>query len=511
MSRAISPDRAPEAKQPGSAADSPARKRGFVGPTSTAVARFFANEAVQVGALLLAALLVRLAFHDRSPVFVSKDSQSYFLPGWELARAQPFELGQRRTPGYPLFIAAVILALGEDLQAVALAQHLLGIATVGVTYLLGRLTFGRGAGLVAGFLVALSGPLLIYERYVMSETLFGLLLGLTLLAGAVAVRRRASGRRWLLAGAALGLTILTRPVAQLLIPLLCVAALLANGRDWRRGFSGAAALLVGVAVIQGPWVFHNALEKGNPAASTFGRTLIARTAYYDRGFVFAVPGEPDPDPRRQRAREIVQDGARQHESDGIIAGRLRQELNLGPVEVNALMRDIAMGAILRNPVHYLESTVAFTQEIFVGVDERLREHYEEYRDVNPWDDRIRALVRPPTDEQLSERPSANRVVNLYQPARYAPVLAGLFALGIALGLLVPRYRLALLPACAVAILLLAHAALDGPVERYRYPLDPQISVLVGGGLAGGASLLLSGLRRPRHGIEQAHEARAATV
>jgi hypothetical protein len=149
--------------------------------------RAVSNEAVQVGALLILALLVRVALHTRSPAFVGKDSQSYFLPGWEIARGLPFELGQRRTPAYPLFIAGVILILGEDLRALALAQHLLGLATVLVTYLLGRLTFGRGAALLAGALVALNGPLLIYERYVMSESLFGLLLALSLLAAVAAL------------------------------------------------------------------------------------------------------------------------------------------------------------------------------------------------------------------------------------------------------------------------------------------------------------------------------------
>ena len=92
-----------------------------------------------------------------------------------------------------------------------------------------------------------------------------------------------------------------------------------------------------MAVIQGPWVLRNALEKGNPSASTFGRTLINRTAYYDRGFVFDVPGRPDPDPRTQRAREIVQDSARQHQPDGVIAARIRQELDF-PVARAAVQR-----------------------------------------------------------------------------------------------------------------------------------------------------------------------------
>ena len=461
------------------------------------IARALADERFQLVGLLLLALLVRLAFHFRSPAFVGKDSQSYFLPGWEIARGEPFELGQRRTPGYPLFIAAVVLTLGEELRSLALAQHLLGVATVGATYLIGRLTFGRAAGLLAGLLVAVSGPLLIYERYVMSETLFGFTLVLTLLAAVVAVR----GQRWwpwLLCGLALGAAILTRPVAQALIPLLGLAALLAARRTWRRGLLGLGALLVGVAALQGPWVVRNALATGNAATSTFGRTLIARTAYYDRGFVFDVPGQPHRDPQMQRAREIVQDGAREHESDGTIAGRLRAELGLGPAEVNRVMRDVAISAILRDPERYARGTLAYSWEVFVGLDERMREHWEEYKDANPWDPRIRGLVGGPTPAELAERSNANKLAQLYQPARHHALLASSSLLGLALALLIPRYRPALLPATTTVLLLVLSAALNGPVERYRYPLDPLISVVVAGGLVGSTGLL-AGLARRRSG------------
>jgi 4-amino-4-deoxy-L-arabinose transferase-like glycosyltransferase len=472
---------------------------------------------------LLLALLLRLAFHFRSPAFVGKDSQSYFLPGWELARAQPFEIGQRRTPGYPLFIAGVILTLGEDLRALALAQHLLGVASVAATYLLGKLTFGRSAGLLAGLLVAIDGPLLIYERYVMTETLFGFLLALTLLAGVVAVRTSAvrdgemgkggdgGTKRWLLAGFVLGLAILTRPVAQLLVPLMALSALLAAGREWRRGLVGVLALVVGLALIQGPWVLRNALTTGNVGTTTFGRTLIARTAYYDRGFIFDVPGQPHPDALVQRARQIVQEGARRQQPDGVIAGRLRQELDLTPVQVNQLMRDVAVAAIVRDPVHYLEGSLVFAQRIFVGVEERLRDHWEEYKDVNPWDERIRPLVGGPSPAELPERPTASRLVSTYQPVHVAPVLAALFALGLALAVSMSRHRPALLPAAAVLLLLLASAALDGPVERYRYPLDPLISLLAAGGLIGSLGLLIEQARRVRERSRDPEPQRATTA
>jgi hypothetical protein len=74
------------------------------------------------------------------------------------------------------------------------------------------------------------------------------------------------------------------------------------------------------------------------------------------------------------------------------------------------------------------------------------------------------------------------LTRLYQPHLCAVPLAGLGLIGLLLALFVPRHRLALLPGAVVLGLLLASAALDGPVERYRYPLDPNIALLAAGGL-----------------------------
>src|SRR5688572_32341043 len=77
----------------------------------------------------LAALALRLAFLFRAPVFIIGDSENYFWPGYQLAREVGFDLDLRRTPGYRLFIVFVVRGVGEDLAALALVQHLLGVVT----------------------------------------------------------------------------------------------------------------------------------------------------------------------------------------------------------------------------------------------------------------------------------------------------------------------------------------------------------------------------------------------
>ena len=456
----------------------------------------------------LVALAVRLAFALRVAPFIAKDSQSYFLPAWDLVHNGEFQLGLRRTPGYPVFLGGVLVLLGYDLRGVVLAQHLIGAATAALTYLLGRLTFGRPAGLGAGLLVALSAPLLVYEHYLLTEALFGFVLT-TALVALVAAWRDPTARRWLLGGLLVGLASLVRPVGQVLLPLALLAALasslarvggglvppqaIGGGQAPRLpgtlNWKASAFLVAGFALLVVPWAIRNQLTYNLASPSTFGRTLIARTAYYDRGFTFYDAQIPrrDSDPRRVRAREIVQQGANRRQSDGEIAGRLRQELDLGPVEVNALMRDLAIEAILRDPLHFADGTLRFSVRIFNGIEMRIREHEDERRDV-VWDERTRHLLatEPRVEEDFR---AASRLLRWYQPAQYAPLQLILFALGLVAAVAVPAWRPALLPGFAVIALIVASAALDGPQERYRYPADPAIGVLAMGGLAGMAGLV----------------------
>ena len=69
-----------------------------------------------VGVLLLA-LLVRLAFTFRAPPFVTNDSLSYLLPGFDLIHGGGFNPILKRPPLYSLFVGGVLALFGEDLRA----------------------------------------------------------------------------------------------------------------------------------------------------------------------------------------------------------------------------------------------------------------------------------------------------------------------------------------------------------------------------------------------------------
>src|SRR6187431_2754413 len=142
--------------------------------------------------IVLVAFTIRSAFAFRVPAFVTKDSIEYVEPALALVDGEPFILAQRRTPVYPIMMAGSVALFGRDLLAITFAQHLLGIGTAIFTYGIGRHTFGRAAGVLAGLGAALSSPLLIYEHYLITESVFTffLILSMLLLVAGLRTERR---------------------------------------------------------------------------------------------------------------------------------------------------------------------------------------------------------------------------------------------------------------------------------------------------------------------------------
>lgn len=460
-----------------------------------------------LGAVLLVGGLLRAAFWLRATVFIIPDSENYFLPGFQLARGLGFELEPRRAPIYPLFIAGVVQLMGQDLAALALAQHTLGVTTVGLSYALARVTFGRLAALLAGLMVALNGSLLIAEQTISTETLFTTLLALAALIGVLGVRAR-SPRQLLLCGIVLGLAALTRPVAIGLLPALPLA-LAAIRPGWRRWLSLSLLYVVGFAATLLPWMLRNYLTlQVFSTEGAFGQTLVGRTVRHDR-FVFVDPGAPaDADPRRQQARELMQDAADRGSFITPLRRRLMRDQGLTELEANRLMRDLAVEAILRQPGYYLTGTARFFVTLALGWPDRLKDAWESRVDPDAreeWESHpeIAGLLGPPAPAQGRQLATADALTRLYQPGRVGAPLLALFAIGLVAALAgLPNWRLALLPALWAVGLLLIAVAFVGPVLRYRYPAEPFLAVVA----AGGVVALLTAARRSRQLIRRRERA-----
>lgn len=183
-----------------------------------------------------------------------------------------------RSPGYPLFLAAI---LGKDpryssLQTVLLVQAVLSVATIYFAYLLLRTMASWPWAAVGALLTALSPHLVTMNVYLLTESLFAFLL----VAGMFVVIRAytsASPFGMLLGGVLLGAGALTRPSLEyLLIPLALFIYL--SARAMNRSFAKRAsvALVLGFAVVYAPWLVRNVVTLD----ATGDRTLMINTLHH---------------------------------------------------------------------------------------------------------------------------------------------------------------------------------------------------------------------------------------
>lgn len=192
-------------------------------------------------------------------------------------------------PGYPVFLAAVIgLAERVDADAydlILLTQVVLGAATILFCFLLARRFLPGYWPLLPSVLVAFSPHLVSLASYALSETLFGVLLLLSLLLLARALDAPASVGRWLGAGTGFAATVMVNPAAAV-VPPGVVLALWAKGRfhKERNGANGWSAqksiilLLSPMLLVAGLWAIRGALSVPDGSAIFSGRLSNELTA-----------------------------------------------------------------------------------------------------------------------------------------------------------------------------------------------------------------------------------------
>jgi len=206
------------------------------------------------------------------------DPDGYRLLASNLVQVGTFGQGDRptayRPPLYPLVLGPCVACKAWSPWAIGLVHLVLGVATVGLTYCLGR-RWGLGRwSFVAAGLVACDPILLRQSTLVMTETLATLLAVVGLLA-LTAAAEKPTAVRGAAAGGALGLAVLCRPtfliwtgLAALLLPWFAVA--------WSQRLKVFGALAVAVALVLAPWGIRNYLQFGRPIVSTThgGFTLL---------------------------------------------------------------------------------------------------------------------------------------------------------------------------------------------------------------------------------------------
>lgn len=176
-----------------------------------------------------------------------------------------------RTPGYPVFLAAVWSVVGVSPLAAALAQVGLGLLTIALAARLSRQLGGSAA--VTAWLLALDATLFLYTQKLLSETLFTFALLVTASLALRAAQRDGSLPRGLFVGLAAAATAFVRPVAYYLGPLLALALLFLLPRSKR--LPVAAGVLLGWAALVAPWHARNLQVNDTSDFSVVGSINLA--------------------------------------------------------------------------------------------------------------------------------------------------------------------------------------------------------------------------------------------
>ncbi len=225
--------------------------------------------------VLALALVLRLAHWVavREAPFVGSlvmDSEEYDrwareIAGGEWLGSEPFF----QAPLYP-YLLAVVYALVNGapalrLDAVYLLQIALAVAGCWALYRAGRLLGGTRLGLAAAGLAAVYGPFLFYDVQLLKESPAVTTVSF-LLWGLVAGARGGRLGVWLAVGLSVGVLVLLRENALMVVPFLLPVAFV-RGRSG--AFRRAALVVAGLALVLAPVVLRNAAVGGGFLPTTF--------------------------------------------------------------------------------------------------------------------------------------------------------------------------------------------------------------------------------------------------
>ena len=394
------------------------------------------------------ALMVRfgtLAVLDKpTELFHLPDSAEYDRLGWNLAERGQYSLAEHepwspdltRTPIFPLFVAGCYRLLGHAPVGVVVMQIILSIITSLLVYEMGYRYVGHVAALTSAILLILDPLTNHYSTLLLSETLFTLLLTVSL-ACLLLYLTKPNFSYAALTAVSTGLTVLCRPIAVFWPLLVGMLMLLFGWRHKRWQALVHVTLFCFLTMGQiGSWILRNQWVGGVPVLST----VQGINLYYHRAAVLLAEQEQiSIDEARLRLREQLKN----------------TEVNesLDPRQEYDRMEKAAREVILASPWKYIRLHVQGARQLFSPQDK-----------TPPW---------------TTDTGHWIEVVFLF--VLYSLALAGL--------LQALRYNC--FPALLLVLIIIYFTVLSGPeaYPRFRVPMMPAISLLAGLGLSGLAQLL----------------------
>ena len=180
-----------------------------------------------------------------------------------------------QAPLYPYLLAVLFRIVGSSLWSVYILQALGSAATAVLIAAITRRCIGTTAGLLAGVMAAVYGPLVFCDFVALRASLTVLL---SAMAVWLLIRAQTSERGgwWLAAGVVMGLGFLLRPNAVVMLALALLGAAVLHWGRWRELGTGCIGLIAGFAVCLTPLALRN-VRVGAPPLSV---SAVGASTFY---------------------------------------------------------------------------------------------------------------------------------------------------------------------------------------------------------------------------------------
>jgi tetratricopeptide (TPR) repeat protein/4-amino-4-deoxy-L-arabinose transferase-like glycosyltransferase len=262
-----------------------------------------------------------------------------------------------QAPLYPYFLGIIYKVFGHSLLTVRIVQAIVGSASCALVGAATARLVSRGAGLLAGFALALYAPAIFFDALIQKSVLdvFFVCLALWVMSRIISPApdgaANASGvpgssKDWLILGLTMGGLALTRENAMVLVAVLGVWALAGAGASRASSLSArtgaAAALLAGLAIVLTPVAVRNYTVGGGfyVTTSQFGSNFyIGNNPKSDGTYASLRYGRGSPEFERVDATELAEHAL----------GR-----TLTPAEVSSYWTDRAMAFISSQPAAWMK-------------------------------------------------------------------------------------------------------------------------------------------------------------
>lgn len=155
--------------------------------------------------------------------------------------------------GYPLFLSFLYRIFGYSLTIAKISSVILSLATVSLTFLLGKHCLSEKAGKIAALIVALLPVQIFYANLLSSENLFTPVL---LLLIYFLIKPKEKLFAFLIIGIFSGIASLIRPVA-LSLPVIFLIYFLINKKKTMEIIKHFSLILAGIIIILLPWMIRN--------------------------------------------------------------------------------------------------------------------------------------------------------------------------------------------------------------------------------------------------------------